>query len=57
MQESKLTKKIAYLEFMNDQLSSELKYINQLLESIGFPKGLQTVKEAAQELNKTPASE
>ncbi|MCB1134776.1 MAG: hypothetical protein KDK78_00795 [Chlamydiia bacterium] len=43
-------KRIAYLEFVNDQLLTELKYVDQLLRSIGFPEGLETVKKAAREI-------
>jgi hypothetical protein len=43
-------KKIAYLEFVNDQLISEIHYIDRLLRLIGFPDGLQTIKNAAQEV-------
>ena len=44
------SKRIAYLEFVNDQLLTELKYVDQLLRSIGFPEGLETVKKAAREI-------
>ena len=43
-------KKIAYLEFVNDQLLSEIQYVDHLLRSIGFPEGLNTIKNAAQEV-------
>jgi hypothetical protein len=43
-------KRIAYLEFANDQLSSEIHYIDRLLRLIGFPEGLATIKNAAQEV-------
>jgi len=45
-----LEAKIAYLEFVNDQLLSEIEYVDQLLKLIGFPEGLATIKEAAQEV-------
>ncbi|NGX62398.1 MAG: hypothetical protein K940chlam9_01895 [Chlamydiae bacterium] len=45
-----LEKKIAYLEFVNDQLSSEIHYVDQLLRIIGFTNGLETIKSAAQEV-------
>ncbi len=50
MQSQELTKKIAYLEFVNDQLSSEIHYVDHLLRVIGFPDGLATIKSAAQEV-------
>ncbi len=42
--------KIAYLEFVNDQLLSEIHYVDRLLKIIGFPEGLETIKSAAQEV-------
>ncbi len=42
--------KIAYLEFVNDQLVSEIHYVDRLLKIIGFPEGLETIKSAAQEV-------
>lgn len=47
---AQLQKKVAYLEFVNDQLTTELRYVDTLLRSIGFPEGLETVKLAAREL-------
>lgn len=47
MKNKKLEKKIAALEFANDQLLSELTYIDHLLKLIGFPEGLVTIKAAA----------
>ena len=45
-----LEKKIAYLEFVNDQLISEIHYVDRLLRLIGFPDGLTTIKSAVQEV-------
>jgi hypothetical protein len=45
-----LEQKIAYLEFINDQLSSEILYVDKLLKIIGFPEGLTTIKDAAKEV-------
>ncbi len=42
--------KIAHLEFVNDQLISEIHYVDRLLKIIGFPDGLETIKDAAQEV-------
>lgn len=50
MDDKTLLKRIAYLEFVNDQLQSELRYVDQLLRLIGFPEGLKTVREAAEEV-------
>lgn len=46
----KLHERIAQLEFQNDQLVTELEYVDQLLKSVGFIDGLTSVKAAAQEL-------
>ena len=46
----KLQERIAQLEFQNDQLTAELEYVDQLLRSVGFSDGLNSVKTAAQEL-------
>lgn len=50
MHMNKILKKLAYLEFVNDQLSSELHYVDKLLRAVGFSDGLVTVKAAAEEL-------
>lgn len=44
-------KKIAYLEFVNDQLLSEIHYIDELLRQVGFADGLSSVKNAAEEVS------
>ncbi len=50
MSEEELVKQLAQLEFVNDQLTCELRYVDDLLKSIGFPEGLDTVKRAAHDL-------
>lgn len=50
MHMKKLFEKLAYLEFVNDQLSAELHYVDKLLRAVGFTDGLVTVKSAAKEL-------
>ena len=50
MHMKKLLEKLAYLEFVNDQLSTEISYVDKLLRSIGFSEGLKTVKSAAREI-------
>ena len=50
MTKKQLLKKIAILEFMNDQLSTEVSYVDQLMRLIGFAGGLETVKATAQEI-------
>ncbi len=42
--------KIAYLEFVNDQIISELRYVDKLLRRTGFVDGLKSLKEAAEEV-------
>lgn len=50
MENKVFEQKIAYLEFVNDQLISEIHYVDQLLRIIGFPEGLATIKNAAKEV-------
>lgn len=45
-----LEKKIAYLEFVNDQLTSEIEFLEVLLRTVGFSDGLKTLKAVAQEV-------
>lgn len=45
-----LEKKLAEVEFINDQLISEISYINNLLLNVGFIEGLTSLKEAVQEI-------
>lgn len=45
-----MQKKLAELESINDQLSAEIRYLDQLLKQVGFEEGLKTLKCAAQEL-------
>jgi hypothetical protein len=50
MNKAQLQQKIARLEFVYDQLEAELLYIDHLLKSVGFPRGLASAKEVALEL-------
>lgn len=50
MENKLLEQRVAYLEFVNDQLTSELQYVDHLLRIIGFPEGLTTIKDAAKEV-------
>lgn len=50
MTKAQLLKKIALLESVNDQLSTEVTYIDQLMRLVGFSNGLETVKLTAQEI-------
>ena len=59
MTNQELEKKIAQLESVNDQMYSELCYLDRLMRIVGFTNGLATVKETARELNNnhTPEQE
>lgn len=50
MNNEELLKKIAYHEFIQDQLSTELVELESLLKAAGFPKGIESVKEVATEM-------
>lgn len=50
MKEVQIRKEIAYLEFVHDQLDSEFYNLDELLKSAGFPEGLKSVKEVAQQM-------
>lgn len=50
MSKKQLLRKIAVLESINDQLQSEVNYVDQLMKIIGFSKGLETLKISAKEL-------
>lgn len=50
MTKTQLLKKIAVLESLNDQLSTEVEYVDQLMRMLGFSEGLLTVKSTAQEI-------
>ncbi len=50
MAKDDLQKKISELESLNDQLQSEIRYLDDLLKEVGFEEGLKTLKEAAQEM-------
>ena len=49
-QEERLKKRISELESLNDQLVTEMQYLDQLLKEVGFENGLQTLKMAALDL-------
>jgi hypothetical protein len=48
--EKNLRQRISHLEFANDQLLTEIKYVDQLLCLIGFCEGLESLKDAAKEV-------
>jgi len=49
MKFNQLTDQIARLESLNDQLSSEIAYVDNLLKQLGFEEGLKSLKSAATE--------
>lgn len=57
MEMRELEKKIAYLEFVNDQLMSEIYHVDQLLKDFGFADGLSTIKSAIQEVSEDDSGE
>ncbi len=50
MCQEELRKKLSKLEAINDQLLTELRYIDDLMRKIGFQNGIQTLKMAAHEI-------
>ncbi len=50
MTKDQLLKKIAVLESINDQLSTEVSYVDHLMRLVGFSQGLTTVKATAKEI-------
>jgi len=50
LEKEKLIKRISELESLNDQLASELRFLDDLLRKVGFDQGLVTLKSAAEEL-------
>lgn len=48
--DEQLKKRISELETVNDQLLTEMEYLNWLLKEVGFEEGLVTLKFAAEEL-------
>lgn len=50
MKKKELEQKIAYLESINDQLSTEMSYIDRLMKIVGFSNGIDTVKATANEI-------
>lgn len=50
MTKDEMQKRISELESINDQLQTEIRYLDQLLREVGFDEGLKTLKFAAQEL-------
>jgi len=54
MTKKELERKFAGLESINDQLISELLFVDKLMRDIGFSHGLETVKATAEEIQDNP---
>jgi hypothetical protein len=50
MTDTEIRKRIAELEFIHDQLSAEIIYLDRLLRSVGFPSGLASAREVAEDI-------
>lgn len=50
MNKRELEKRVAHLESINDQLTTELTYVDHLMRQVGFSHGLATVKATAKEI-------
>lgn len=50
MTREQMLKRISELESINDQLLTEIRYLDQLLREVGFEDGLKTLKSAAREM-------
>jgi len=46
-----LVKKLSELEDENDALITELSDLDELMRKVGFPAGIEDLKETAQDLN------
>jgi hypothetical protein len=57
METKELEKEIARLESMNDQLTTELTYIDELLKLSGFSRGIESLREVALEMLEEPPEE
>jgi hypothetical protein len=42
-----LLKRVAELESVNDQLVTEITYVDHLMREVGFTNGLETIKSTA----------
>lgn len=50
MTKKELAQKLARLESMNDQLTTELDYIDRLMRMVGFSDGINSIKATAIEI-------
>jgi len=54
MDQQQLKREIARLESINDQLQTEISYIDDLLRLSGFSRGIESLKEVAREMIEHP---
>ncbi len=50
MTKAQLLRKVAILESINDQLSTEISYVDHLMRLVGFAGGIGTIKATAEEI-------
>lgn len=50
MKKSELQRKLACLETINDFLITDRERINDLMKTVGFANGLETLKKTAEEM-------
>lgn len=50
MDKLEMQRQVAHLEFVNDQLATELAEVDNLLRLAGFPNGIESAKRVALEL-------
>ncbi len=50
MTKTELRAKVALLESVNDQLSTEVTYLDHLMRCVGFAHGVDTFKATAEEI-------
>ena len=50
MSEKEMMQRIAYLESVNDQLTTEIIYLDTLMRTLGFEEGIETIKTTANEI-------
>lgn len=50
MKKKDLVSRLAYLESLNDQLITEVTYLDELMRQVGFAGGTESFKETALEM-------
>lgn len=57
MTKAQLRAKVALLESVNDQLSTEVTYLDYLMRCVGFAHGVETFKATAEEIVRTNSNQ